>query len=91
MKCPNCESRNYACLETRNEGDSLRVRRYRCNGCDYRFKTEENIVGVKHPNDTRFTPIGVAVRVDGREILDALRKPMADVRRVLRSYDDMLK
>lgn len=90
MKCPNCGARNYACLDTRHD-DAVTVRRYKCKSCEYLFKTEENAVGLKRPEDTRFAPIGVGVNVDGREILNSLRKPVADMRRILRTYDERLK
>lgn len=90
MKCPKCGMRNYHCIDTRNV-DDIRVRKYQCNSCNSRIKTEERIVGLKVPDGIRFAPVGDGIRVDGREILNALRKPMADLRQVLRKYDLMLK
>lgn len=90
MKCPNCGSTNFSCSNSRNNAD-FRVRMYRCNNCEYRFKTVENVVAMKHPDSPRFAPIDAGANVDGREILDSLRKPMAEMRNILRTYDKMLK
>lgn len=41
MSCPQCNSWNIACIDSRPLEDGHRRRRYKCQGCGFRWNTME--------------------------------------------------
>lgn len=88
MKCPVCSLEYFKCIDTRQR-DNGRQRVLKCYNCDARFKTMETITEVKFENEYHFRPI-VEPAVDPKEMINSLRKPMAELRRILRTYEEKL-
>lgn len=89
MKCPRCGLKNALCMESKFI-ENYRHRRYKCGNCDLRFGTRETVVEVKYEGDLHYTSTAVG-EVDPKTMLESIKRPFAELRGVLRTYDNMLK
>lgn len=91
MICPECNSLNVRCVDSRlKDNNGCRYRTYFCDVCHAKYHTKEVLLDVKSADSKGYIPV-MGSYVDPKDLLKELKAPIERAISVIETYERFMK